>query len=83
MDVAKAIADIKAGKIEYRLEKSNNILVPVGKASFTEEQLNENFNALMGAIIKAKPSTLKGQYLKSVTLTSTMGPGVKVNVMKL
>ena len=83
MDVAKAIADIKAGKIEYRLDKSNIIHVPVGKASFTEEQLNENFNALMGAIIKAKPSTLKGQYLKSVTLTSTMGPGVKVNVMKL
>ncbi len=83
MDVAKAIADIKAGKIEYRLDKSNIIHVPVGKVSFTEEQLNENFNALMGAIIKAKPSTLKGQYLKSVTLTSTMGPGVKVNVMKL
>ena len=83
MDVAKAIADIKAGKIEYRLDKSNIIHIPVGKASFTEEQLNENFNALMGAIIKAKPSTLKGQYLKSVTLTSTMGPGVKVNVMKL
>ena len=83
MDVAKAIADIKAGKIEYRLDKSNIIHVPVGKASFTEEQLNENFNALMGAIIKAKPSTLKGQYLKSVTLTSTMGPGLKVNVMKL
>ncbi len=83
MDVAKAIADIKAGKIEYRLDKSNIIHVPVGKASFTEEQLNENFNALMGAIIKAKPSTLKGQYPKSVTLTSTMGPGVKVNVMKL
>ena len=83
MDVAKAIADIKAGKIEYRLDKSNIIHVPVGKASFAEEQLNENFNALMGAIIKAKPSTLKGQYLKSVTLTSTRGPGVKVNVMKL
>ena len=83
MDVAKAIADIKAGKIEYRLDKSNIIHVPVGKASFTEEQLNENFNALMGAIIKAKPSTRKGQYLKSVTLPSTMGPGVKVNVMKL
>ena len=83
MDVAKAIADIKAGKIEYRLDKSNIIHVPVGKVSFAEEQLNENINALMGAIIKAKPSTLKGQYLKSVTLTSTMGPGVKVNVMKL
>ena len=66
MDVAKAIADIKAGKIEYRLDKSNIIHVPVGKVSFTEEQLNENFNALMGAIIKAKPSTLKGQYLIEV-----------------
>ena len=83
MDVTKAIADIKAGKIEYRLDKSNIIHVPVGKASFTEEQLNENFNALMGAIIKAKPSTLKGQYLKSVVLTPTMGAGVKVNPLKL
>ncbi|MDO4514010.1 MAG: 50S ribosomal protein L1 [Lachnospiraceae bacterium] len=82
MDVAKAIADIKAGKIEYRLDKSNIIHVPVGKASFTEEQLAENFNALMGAIVKAKPSTLKGQYLRSITLSSTMGPGVKVNVAK-
>ena len=82
MDVAKAIADIKAGKIEYRLDKANIIHVPVGKASFTEEQLAENFNALMGAIVKAKPSTLKGQYLRSITLSSTMGPGVKVNVAK-
>jgi large subunit ribosomal protein L1 len=78
MDVAKAIADIKAGKIEYRLDKANIIHVPVGKASFSEAQLEENFNALMGAIAKAKPSTVKGQYLKSITLATTMGPGVKV-----
>ena len=83
MDVAKAIADIKAGKIEYRLDKTNIVHVPLGKASFTEEQLSENFQTLMNAIIKAKPSALKGQYLRSVTLTSTMGPGVKVNPMKL
>ena len=83
MDVTKAVNDIKAGKIEYRLDKSNIIHVPVGKASFTEEQLNENFTALMGAIIKAKPSSAKGQYLKSVTLTNTMGPGIKVNGAKL
>ena len=82
MDVAKAIADIKAGKIEYRLDKTNIVHVPLGKASFTEEQLSENFQTLMNAIIKAKPSALKGQYLRSVTLTSTMGPGVKVNPMK-
>lgn len=82
MDVTKAVNDIKAGKIEYRLDKSNIIHVPVGKASFTEEALSENFNALMDAIVKAKPSTLKGQYLKSITLTSTMGPGVKVSVAK-
>ena len=82
MDVAKAIADIKAGKIEYRLDKTNIVHVPVGKASFTEEALQENFNALMDAIIKAKPSALKGQYLRSITLTSTMGPGVKVSVAK-
>ncbi len=82
MDVAKAIADIKAGKIEYRLDKTNIVHVPVGKASFTEEALLENFNALMDAIVKAKPSALKGQYLKSITLTSTMGPGVKVSVAK-
>ncbi|MBP3338712.1 MAG: 50S ribosomal protein L1 [Lachnospiraceae bacterium] len=83
MDVAKAVADIKAGKIEYRLDKTNIIHVPIGKASFTEAQLADNFQALMDAIIKAKPSSLKGQYLKSVTLTSTMGPGVKLNVAKL
>jgi large subunit ribosomal protein L1 len=78
MDVTKAVKDIKAGKIEYRLDKSNIIHVPVGKASFTEEQLEQNFNALMDAIVKAKPSALKGQYLRSITLSSTMGPGVKV-----
>ena len=83
MDVTKAINDIKAGKIEYRLDKNNIIHVPLGKASFTEEALQENFNALMEAIMKAKPSALKGQYLRSITITSTMGPGVKVNVVKL
>ena len=83
MDVTKAIDDIKAGKIEYRLDKANIIHVPVGKASFTEEQLADNFQTLMDAINKAKPSTVKGAYLKSVTLTSTMGPGVKLNVAKL
>ena len=83
MDVTKAINDIKAGKIEYRLDKTNIVHVPVGKASFTEEQLQQNFDAIMDAIIKAKPSALKGQYLRSVTLTSTMGPGVKVNAAKL
>lgn len=83
MDVTKAINDIKAGKIEYRLDKTNIVHVPVGKASFTEEKLQQNFDAVMDAIIKAKPSALKGQYLRSVTLTSTMGPGVKVNVAKL
>ncbi len=82
MDVAKAIADIKAGKIEYRLDKTNIVHVPVGKVSFSEEALQENFNALMDAIVKAKPSALKGQYLRSITLTSTMGPGVKVSVAK-
>ena len=82
MDVAKAVADIKAGKIEYRLDKTNIIHVPVGKASFSEEQLTDNFNTLMEAIVKAKPSVLKGQYLRSITLTSTMGPGVKVSTAK-
>ena len=82
MDVAKAIADIKAGKIEYRLDKTNIVHAPIGKASFTEEQLNENYKALLDAILKAKPSSLKGQYLKSVTVTSTMGPGVKVSTAK-
>ena len=79
MDVTKAVQDIKAGKIEYRLDKTNIIHVPIGKASFTEEQLRDNFQTLMDAIIKARPSTLKGQYLKSVTMTSTMGPGIKLN----
>ncbi|MCI8624769.1 MAG: 50S ribosomal protein L1 [Lachnospiraceae bacterium] len=83
MDVAKAVADIKAGKIEYRLDKANIIHVPVGKASFTEEQLADNFNTLIGAIVKAKPASAKGQYLKSVTLSSTMGPGVRLNTTKL
>ncbi|HOO78774.1 MAG TPA: 50S ribosomal protein L1 [Lachnospiraceae bacterium] len=82
MDVTKAINDIKAGKIEYRLDKSNIIHCPVGKASFTEEQLNQNLTALMDAIVKAKPSTIKGQYLKSVTLATTMGPGVRVSTAK-
>ncbi len=83
MDVTKAINDIKAGKIEYRLDKTNIVHVPVGKVSFSEEKLQENFNAIMDAIMKAKPSAVKGQYLRSVTLASTMGPGVKINVAKL
>ena len=82
MDVTKAINDIKAGKIEYRLDKTNIIHCPIGKVSFSEEQLTQNLNSLLDAIVKAKPSTLKGQYLKSITLTSTMGPGVKVSVAK-
>ena len=83
MDVTKAVKEIKAGKIEYRLDKTNIIHVPIGKASFTEEQLSDNFQTLMGAITKARPSTLKGQYLKSVTIAPTMGPGVKLNPIKL
>ena len=83
MDVTKAINDIKAGKIGYRLDKANIIHVPIGKASFTEEQLTDNFQTLISAINKAKPATLKGQYLKSVSVAPTMGPGVKVNVTKL
>ena len=83
MDVTKAIQDIKAGKIEYRLDKTNIIHVPIGKASFTEEQLADNFQTLMGAINKARPSALKGVFLKSVSLASTMGPSVKVNPMKI
>ena len=79
MDVTKAINDIKAGKIEYRLDKANIIHVPVGKASFSEADLADNFQALMDAIVKARPSTLKGTYLKNITITSTMGPGVRVN----
>ena len=83
MDVTKAINDIKAGKIEYRLDKTNIIHCPVGKVSFGPEKLRENFETLMNAIVKAKPAAAKGQYLKSVTVTSTMGPGVKVNTAKL
>ncbi|MCR5398475.1 MAG: 50S ribosomal protein L1 [Lachnospiraceae bacterium] len=82
MDVAKAVEDIKAGKIEYRLDKANIIHVPVGKASFSEEQLTQNYEALMSAILKAKPAALKGQYLKSITLACTMGPGVKISTAK-
>ncbi len=81
-DVAKAIADIKSGKIEYRLDKSNIIHCPIGKASFGAEKLSGNFNALMGAIIKAKPAAAKGQYLRSVSVASTMGPGIKINTAK-
>ena len=82
-DVAKAVTDAKAGKVEYRLDKSNIIHCPIGKASFGTEKLAENFNAIMGAIIKAKPAAAKGQYIKSCTIASTMGPGVKVNAAKL
>jgi len=82
MDVTKAINDIKAGKIEYRLDKSNIIHVPVGKVSFTEEALTENYKAIMDAILKAKPSALKGQFIKSATLSTTMGPGVRMSVAK-
>ena len=82
MDVTKAVNDIKAGKIEYRLDKTNIIHVPVGKASFDEEKLEENFNTLMEAIMKARPSAVKGQFLRSVTLSSTMGPGIKVNTTR-
>ncbi len=83
MDVTKAVKDIKAGKIEYRLDKTNIIHVPIGKASFTEEQLADNFQTLMGAINKAKPAALKGQFLRSVTIAPTMGPSVKINPLKL
>lgn len=83
MDVAKAIADVKAGKVEYRLDKTAIIHCPIGKKSFGEEKLAENFTALMDAIIKAKPSASKGQYLRSVSVASTMGPGIKVNYAKL
>ena len=83
MDVTKALAEIKAGKVEYRLDKTNIIHTPIGKASFGAEKLQENFKALTGAIIKAKPAAAKGQYLKSVTVATTMGPGIKINPMKL
>ncbi len=82
MDVTKAVEDIKAGKIEYRLDKANIIHVPVGKASFTEEQLSQNYEALMSAILKAKPASAKGQYIKSISVTPTMGPGIKVSTSK-
>ena len=79
MDVTRAIQEIKAGKIEYRLDKSNIIHVPVGRVSFTEEKLGENLQALMDAIVRARPAAVKGQYLKSISISSTMGPGVKIN----
>lgn len=82
MDVTKAISDIKAGKIEYRLDKSNLVHVPIGKVSFEANQLKENFNALMDAIVKARPSALKGTYIKSLVLSSTMGPGIRLNPAK-
>ncbi|MBQ1328634.1 MAG: 50S ribosomal protein L1 [Eubacterium sp.] len=82
MDVAKAIADVKAGKIEYRLDKANIIHVPVGKASFEEAKIADNFKALLDAVVKARPAAAKGQYLRSVTITSTMGPGIKLNPQK-
>ena len=83
MDVAKAISDIKAGKIEYRLDKTNIIHCPIGKVSFGAQKLEENFNTLMAAVVKAKPAAAKGQYLKSIAVASTMGPGVKINPAKI
>ena len=83
MDVAKAVHEAKAGKIEYRLDKTNIIHCPIGKASFGKDKLQENFNALVGAVIKAKPAAAKGQYIKSCVVASTMGPGIKVNSAKL
>jgi large subunit ribosomal protein L1 len=83
MDITKALEDIKAGKVEYRLDKTNIIHTPIGKVSFGTEKLNDNFTALLDAIVKAKPSAAKGQYLRSVTVASTMSPGVKVNPAKL
>lgn len=82
-EVEKSVKDIKAGKVEYRLDKTNIIHVPIGKASFEEEKLQENFSTLLDAIIKAKPAAAKGQYLKSVVITSTMGPGIKINPTKI
>ena len=82
-DVARAVKEAKAGKIEYRLDKTNIIHCPIGKASFGSEKLMENFDALLGAIIKAKPAAAKGQYLKSVCIASTMGPGIKLNSAKI
>ena len=83
MDVTKAVNEIKAGKVEYRLDKTNIIHCPIGKASFGAQKLQENFEALMGAIIKAKPAAAKGQYVRSCVVASTMGPGVKVNAAKI
>jgi large subunit ribosomal protein L1 len=83
MDIEKALQDIKAGKVEYRLDKTNIIHTPIGKASFGQEKLANNFNALLEAIVKAKPSAAKGQYLKSVTVAATMGPGIPINPMKV
>ena len=83
MDVAKAVNEAKAGKIEYRLDKTNIIHCPIGKASFGAEKLADNFNTLMNAVIKAKPAAAKGQYVKSCVIASTMGPGVKINAAKL
>ena len=83
MDVAKAVNDVKAGKIEYRLDKTNIIHCPIGKASFGPEKLKENFDVLMAAILKAKPATAKGQYVKSLAVASTMGPGIKINASKI
>ena len=83
MDVTKAINDVKAGKIEYRLDKTNIIHCPIGKASFSEEALKANFDALVGAIMKARPAAVKGQFLKSVTISSTMGPGIRLNPIKV
>lgn len=83
MDLAKALSEIKAGKVEYRLDKSNIIHTPIGKASFGGEKLEDNFNALLNAVVKAKPAAAKGQYLKSITVASAMGPGVKINPAKI
>ena len=83
MDVAKAVSEAKAGKIEYRLDKTNIIHCPIGKASFGKEKLQENFETIVGAIIKARPAAAKGQYIKSCVIASTMGPGIKVNYSKL
>ncbi len=83
MDLEKALKEIKAGKVEYRLDKTNIIHTPIGKASFGPEKLEENFNALLEAVVKARPAAAKGQYLKSVTVTSTMGPGIKVNPARI
>ncbi len=83
MDVARAIGEVKAGKIEYRVDKTGIIHAPIGKASFEAAQLEENFKTLVDVLIKAKPATQKGQYIKSVTVSTTMGPGVKINPLKL